>query len=480
MKTFKSILMAAVIASAGVSASAQSAANTAYFLEGFTYRHELNPAFAGERNYISMPLLGNLNLQLNSSVGLDNFVFPYNGKTVTFLNSAITADEFLNKLPNQSRINLNLNETLLSTGFRAFGGYNTLTVGTEVGMSVGLPKDMLKFIKVGQQGNSTTYDFKDLRVDADAVAKVSLGHSRQLSTNLRVGLKVNALLGLAHASARIDKANITLGDKEWIVDAQGSVEVNAGSGFELPTKAEAGEKVEKPGDADLIAWSDAKYNNPSLAGFGVTADLGFNYNLRDVVPGLEVSAAVKDFGYITWNNTRGGKTADKPWTFSGFQNVALNSDQPGYEDNKLGTQVDNMVDDLKDMVNFHRDANGQDRTDMPPVTATVGAEYKMPFYRALKVGVLYNHRFHDQFAWNEGRVSLNYAPCSWFELAVSGATGTYGESFGWMINFHPKGLNLFIGSDHQLYRVTPQYVPLGKLNQTVNVGVNFTFGKRKA
>lgn len=479
MKTFKKTLMAAVIASASLTASAQEAANTAYFLKGFTYRHELNPAFAGERNYVAMPLLGNMNLQFNSSVGLENFVFPMNGKTVTFLNSSVTAEQFLSKLPEKSRLNMTLNETLLSAGFRAWGGYNTLSVSTEVGLNVGIPKNLLKFVKVGQEGSSSTYDFKDLRIDADAVAKVSLGHSRQITSNLRVGLKVNALLGLGHASARIDRANITLSDKEWIVDAVGSVEVNAGSGFELPTKQEAGEKVENPADADLVAWDKAKLNSFSLAGFGLTGDLGASYNLRDYVPGLELSGAVKDFGYISWNNTRGGKTAGKPWNFKGFQNVALNTDQPGYEENKLSQQLDNMVDDLSDMVNFHRDADGQSRTDMPGVTANLGAEYRMPFYKGLSVGALYTHRFHDQFAWNEGRLSLNLSPCSWFELAVSGATGTYGESFGWMVNFHPKGFNLFVGSDHQIYRVNKQFIPVNKLNQTINLGINFTFGKRK-
>lgn len=35
--------------------------NSSYFMEGMTYRHQLNPAFMGESNYINMPLfvLGN-------------------------------------------------------------------------------------------------------------------------------------------------------------------------------------------------------------------------------------------------------------------------------------------------------------------------------------------------------------------------------------------------------------------------------------
>jgi len=36
--------------------------SSSYFLEGATFRHQLNPAFMGERNYISIPLLGNINV----------------------------------------------------------------------------------------------------------------------------------------------------------------------------------------------------------------------------------------------------------------------------------------------------------------------------------------------------------------------------------------------------------------------------------
>lgn len=47
----------------------------------------------------------------------------------------------------------------------------------------------------------------------------------------------------------------------------------------------------------------------------------------------------------------------------------------------------------------------------------------------------------------------------WFDATVNYGASTYGSSFGWMINFHPKGFNFFIGSDHQFFSVTPQFVP---------------------
>ena len=55
-------------------AGAQSQINrSAYFLEGATYRHELNPAFMGERGYVGMPGLGNLSVGAQGTAGAKSF-----------------------------------------------------------------------------------------------------------------------------------------------------------------------------------------------------------------------------------------------------------------------------------------------------------------------------------------------------------------------------------------------------------------------
>ena len=57
--------------------------------------------------------------------------------------------------------------------------------------------------------------------------------------------------------------------------------------------------------------------------------------------------------------------------------------------------------------------------------------------------------------------------------------GTYGQSLGWMLNFHPKGINLFIGSDYMLTDVTPQFIPVNDLNLHFTVGLTLALGKRR-
>ena len=105
----------------------------------------------------------------------------------------------------------------------------------------------------------------------------------------------------------------------------------------------------------------------------------------------------------------------------------------------------------------------------------------MPFYKPLSVGLLYGQRFSplDFNKWFDVRGFLNISPCSWFEATVNYGYSTYGASLGWMLNFHPAGVNFFVGSDFMITKVTPQYIPVDDLNAHVTIGLSLALGKRK-
>lgn len=100
----------------------------------------------------------------------------------------------------------------------------------------------------------------------------------------------------------------------------------------------------------------------------------------------------------------------------------------------------------------------------------------MPFYDRLTGGFLFTQHINGPFSWTEGRFSANVKPLKWFDLSVNYGASTFGSSFGWMINFHPRGVNFFIGSDHQFFNLTRQVIPVGKASAAINLGLNFTFG----
>ena len=66
-------LAAATFGMAAMTATAQEALRSAYFLPGYNFRHELNPALAPERGYVALPAIGGLNVGLNSNIGLSTF-----------------------------------------------------------------------------------------------------------------------------------------------------------------------------------------------------------------------------------------------------------------------------------------------------------------------------------------------------------------------------------------------------------------------
>lgn len=279
--------------------SAQEVSRSAYFLDGYTYRHQLNPAFAGERNYISIPAIANINVGLFSNVGVNTFLYKTQPgsqyKLTTFMSPTVDAATFLNKLGNNNHINANLDMTILSAGFKAFKGYNTITIGVKTDIGINLPKDLFSFMKLGQTGPDTRYHFDDIQAQASAIAEVALGHSHKINDKLNIGAKVKVLLGVGNASAHIKSMDVAFGHDKWQIQAEGELQMSAGDGLRVPTKAESGKDFTNPGDADLIEWGDIDYDKFGLSGFGLGIDLGATYKL---LPDLELSASITDLGFM--------------------------------------------------------------------------------------------------------------------------------------------------------------------------------------
>ena len=81
----KKYILSGALVIAGLSfASAQTNTYSGYFLDNFLYRHQLNPAFGNEYNFVGFPGLGNLSVETAGTVHLNKILYPLNGKTVLF------------------------------------------------------------------------------------------------------------------------------------------------------------------------------------------------------------------------------------------------------------------------------------------------------------------------------------------------------------------------------------------------------------
>ena len=197
-------------------------------------------------------------------------------------------------------------------------------------------------------------------------------------------------------------------------------------------------------------------------------DLGFS---MDILKYLTVSASITDLGFINWTGTSLGSEYGNV-EFTGLDNI-------GAEEVDIETQFTQLGEELLEIVSPRVKSYNEKLMEMLSMTAHVGLEFRMPFWQRLSAGVLGTYRFDGPYSWWEARGSVNLALLRWFSLSGNYAYSTYGESYGAAVNFHPNGINLFVGIDSYkpALNLTRQYIPIDSFNTNLAVGLNIAFGK---
>ena len=464
MKQKKIILVATCMLSV-VTATAQSL-NSAYFTEDYKYRHTMNPAFGNEQSYVAIPALGNVNIRTQANFGYDAIVMsnpnPYGNKTMTtFLHPNIDAATALDGFASgNNRIIGNVGVTILSAGFKAWGGYNTIELNTKVSFGASLPYELFEFAK--NTGNKN-YNIGDISVGAMSYAELAFGHSRQLSEKLRAGAKLKVLLGIARADLEMTGVEAQLNDaNRWLITADAKADVSM-KGFTYKQKDK--EYKQKPGSYQYV--NDVDVDGAGVSGFGMAVDLGASYKLND---DWQFSAALLDLGFISWSNDVQARNISQQFEFGGFHDAEISKSS----DNSFKNQGQAYSDQIAEFANLQDQGDQGGRTTGIGTTLNVGAEYTLPMYRKLSFGLLSNTRFQGDYSWTEGRLSANWKPLRWLDGGMSVAVGSFGTSAGWLLNIHPKGFNFFVGMDHILGKQSKEGIPLST-KASLNLGMNITW-----
>ena len=458
MRKFKCIVAASLLALCATGGVAQTATSS-YFLEGAFYNYKLNPAMESERGFLSA-LVGNVSLKTNGNVGLSTFLYPKDDKLTTFMSGSVDQSEFLNKLPDYARFGMNLDETILATGFRFLGGYTTIDLSLHSSLAMSLPKGLFEFAKKGLQEDS--YSFSNINLSTMNYVTASLGYSHNIFKGFRLGANVKYIQGLAYADILIDKLDVEMSDKRW--------GINGHADAKAAIFCESSPVLNEDGLISGIELGDMK---PSAS--GVAFDAGVVWDMNFLVPGLKLSASIVDLGFIKWKHTMKGSCPETSVEFTGFDELDYNKIE-----SNVGAELNQLGDDVLQLIDFKYDGTSEFTTTLD-ATMYLGAEYCMPFYKQLSVAFLYAKRFTtmDYKSWYEMRGYVNLSPAKWLDLTVNYGDTTYGKSLGWMLNFHPAGINLFVGSDYMITKVTPQYLPINDMNAHVTVGLSLALGSRK-
>lgn len=260
---------------------------TAYFMEGSTFRSQLNPAFAPQRGYVNIPGIGSLNVSTSGNISLDKVLYPRNGKLVTLIDSSVSSAEALSGLKTQNLLGTDTYINLIGFGAYARNRKDFWSFGLSLRTSaeVNLPYSLFDFVKNGHEGS-----IRDIGVAADSYLEAAFSYSFPLlDDRLYIGIRGKFLAGIARGRLSFDRFDVSLQDDRWAVDAAGNLDISA-SGLTATTEENAaGEQIYKFNDIDLKPTSPA--------GYGFAVDLGATY---DILPDLQASLAVNDLGFISW------------------------------------------------------------------------------------------------------------------------------------------------------------------------------------
>lgn len=465
MKFLKKFFIIASVVAGCITADAQNT-YSGYFLDNYTYRYEMNPAFGNSKGFVSMPALGNFNLALRGTLHLSDIFYksPDGGRTMLFTNPQIPAAEAMSKFGDRNRLSTNNKIDILSVGFKAFGGYNTVSVSASMNLETSLPKSFFALAKEGL--SNTTYSIKDMFANANAYATIALNHSRDIKQvpGLRVGAALKFYLGAGNFDVRFNEADLTLGTDAWTARTNADIYASVtGLKFEHDIYTPEGSNGGAPREYVSGANLDDGFG---LNGFGLGFDLGAEYKWN----GFRFSAAVLDLGFMSWGKTQWAST-DGTQTFT---TDAYTFSADGSADNSFEKELDNLTDDLSKLYQLKDMGEQSSRTRALAATLNFGVDYELPVYKNLHFGLLNSTHINGPYTWTQFRLSANIAPVKVFSADVNVAAGTYGFGFGWMLNLHVTGFNLFLGMDHTLGTLSKQMIPLNS-NASLNFGLNFPF-----
>lgn len=451
----RKIAIVAALAIVALGVQAQDL-QTGYFSSGYTYSYNLNPALHSPYRFVALPTIGSTSVGFLGNIGMGSLLYPQNGGFVTFMHPDISADEALGKLNEGNNIiSTEVSTNLLAIGIKTGQLYNVIDFSLRASVDGVLPYDLFHFLKTGTS-DAESYDFSGLKVRGSTFAQIGIGSSFKYG-NLTVGARLKGLVGLAGLSVDMDRMNMRLTGDEWTVSAEGTVS-GAYDGMKIATKESSTGAY-----SDIIDFDNSEYSKKiGFNGFGVAMDLGVTYGIGN----LELSAALTDFGGISWFNNLRGRTAVNDWKYSGTKDIDLE------EGNTVGSELSKAADELFELFEFRKE-DEESAISMLPATVRVGAKYKV--VNKLAVGVLGTYRFNGLIPYREARVALDYNPCKALDLTGSAGISNYGATLGGLLNIKIPGVAFFFGVESILGRISPQCIPLDEMNSRITFGANISW-----
>ena len=245
-------LYAVLIALAAVTTlSAQNP--TTYFMEGSTFRSQWNPAFAPDRGYVNIPVIGGIQIGTQGNLAVDKVLIPQNGQLTTIFSGSVPATFALEELSEMNSLGVGTTINIIGFGRyardrRTFWSAD-LNIRTDIDLH--LPYGLFDFMK---NGNSA--DISGLGISGESYLEAAFSYSFPITEKLYLGVRGKFLAGAARFRMNFDRFYASLGEDRWYADATGTLEV---AGLAPGTKTtEAGTLVYDMDNLVDMCWSKGK------------------------------------------------------------------------------------------------------------------------------------------------------------------------------------------------------------------------------
>lgn len=267
----------------------------------------INPALAPERGFMSIPLVGSVDINFNNSFSLNDVITRQNG--TNYLNNS----GIINALSgNRNLTMIRMNLDLANVGFRISDKiYGGVSLRSRVHVASDLPGGLFELLVENPYDRYTTFN---MAMSPNLVGWNELGISAtyRINDNWRVGARLKYLMGVASVESGVINFDM---DKQFDrYTLSGDVNIRGGN-------------INFDGNNNDMV--EGLFGN---SGFG--ADIGVQYTSDDKK--WSANASVSDLGTISWNAKNSSKIVTRnpntKFEFMGFgdlQNFAANSDDMG-------------------------------------------------------------------------------------------------------------------------------------------------------
>ena len=454
-----------LVATLTIWGAATAQMRTAYFMEGSYFRTDMNPALAPTRGYIALPGIGGVGLNINNNfLSVDNMLYKRDGQVVTFLNEQVSTEEFMKKMPKIGTLGVNADVNFISFGAHTKRLFWNFGLRLRSQSDVSINSDMFSTLK--SLGNGR-HDFTGTSVNSLNYMELGVGIAVPIKQIATLGVRVKGLLGVAHAQATLNSMYANVDSRSVTGSVRGNLRA-AG----VPFHSNYAPGSENIGDILLPAFSNEslstgdviKHVLGNMKSGGVAIDLGAEVRLLD--DRLRVSLAVTDLGFIYWAK---GTTATGEMTADFYYN-GINFDSGEADaDGSFGMKL--------------TDPGNKGYTTRLNCTLNAGVEYNI-LNNHIAFGLLSHTEFRPSTVLTELTASVNFRIGRWLTTTLSHTFLNRNRPgiFGFALNVHPTGVNLFLGADF----IGTQFakydnIPVPQYMKSINVyaGLGFNLGRAK-